>query len=311
MILTQRSRAGAVPQLQDHAERTGSWINESETFVAACLRSVDLAREATIVDSSGHRSLVIVAPGRNRVYRFPREPGDAAEIADYGRRHALSAALGLPVPRWYQTNSGGPGEAFLELERITGLGLDSPMVWNLAARRPVAVGRQFANLLLQLRAIGTTMWPLPRINLTAMWADLSVRVRQLQGHVPNDVYDSMEEATLTAMSANRSAHLALVHGDLGGVNARFSDQGRLAGVLDWDGAGVADVAADAAAVAIGLPQAAREVLFQTAPVIAEDADRCQAYVDTWAAQGALWSVANDDEPGLADMIRRERERNGR
>ncbi|MCH9817071.1 MAG: aminoglycoside phosphotransferase family protein [Actinomycetia bacterium] len=296
------------PALSQGAIRTGSWINDSTEFVQTCLDQVGLARDTVVVDSSGHRSLVIVSKTQQRVYRFPREANDAAEIADYGKRHELSAALGLPVPRWYRTHLGRPGEAFLELELIGGNGLDHPMVVGLAARRPVAVGRQFAYLLLQLRAISATLWPLPRIDLTGLWDDLAIRVRELEGHVPNDVYEAMDRAALAAIVANRSAHLGLVHGDLGGVNARFSELGRLTGVLDWDGAGIADVAADAAAVSVGLPPEARAVLFQTAPVIAEDAARCQAYVDTWTAQGALWALANDDEHGLNDMIRRERER---
>jgi aminoglycoside phosphotransferase (APT) family kinase protein len=42
---------------------------------------------------------------------------------------------------------------------------------------------------------------------------------------------------------------SLVHGDLGGANMRWSSDGRLVGVIDWDWASAWDPAVDAACLA--------------------------------------------------------------
>jgi aminoglycoside 2''-phosphotransferase len=284
------------------------WTFDSPDFIAACLDHIELTKDVVKIDGTGRRSLVIIVEHSNRVYRFPRETQDAAEITDYASRHTLGVALGLPVPALHQTQTGAPGQAFLELDFVPGKGLDHPSVQGLAARKPIALGRQLANVLLRLREVSPSHWGLPGVDLVELWDKVARQITELEGHVPREVFDSMSQAAEQAGTANRSAHIGLVHGDLGGVNTRIDGHGRITGVLDWDGAGLGDVAADAAAVAVGIPRVAREILFQTAPILSQDVNRCQKYVDTWAGQGAVWAIANDDAPLLAEMVERERHR---
>lgn len=281
-------------------------LPESEEFVTRCLRTLGLPRREVRVDGSGRRNLVILHPDSNSIFRFPRVQVDADLLPESAVRHRTATHLGLPVPPLLGAITGPPGSAHLHVRLIDGVGLDQPTIQGLAVRQPVRIGRQLAALILQLRWISPARWPSPGLDWSVIWTDLARRVAGLEHHVPADFFDSSNAAVDRARDASRNAHLGLVHGDLGGVNTRFDDRGRLTGVLDWDGAGIGDVAADVAAVALGIPTAARTAMIATFPEFQSDIDRCNAYVDTWAAQGALWALEVGDEIALNDMIDRER-----
>lgn len=281
---------------------------DTNEFIQACCRTVDLKLRNVQVDSSGRRNLVILDPLSSSIYRFPRESDDAEALEGSAIRHRAAADLGLPVPQVLDYRTGPPTVAHIHTERLDGIGLDHPIIQGLAARQPERIGRQLSGLLRQLRDISPDRWPIPGPSLPKIWAAQIDRFAALEGQVPQDFFDSSMAAAQLALAASKQAHYGLVHGDLGGVNTRFDDQGRLVGVLDWDAAGPGDVAADVAAVAQGIPALARLELVASFPEFAADIERCDLYVDTWTGQGALWAIEVGDEEALADMIKRERAR---
>lgn len=282
---------------------------ESEDFVTLCLRTLELRLRDVRIDGSGRRNLVILHPASNSVFRFPRAQVDAESLQESALRHHSAWRLGLPVPPLLSHNTGSAGTAHLQIQMLNGTGLDQPMIQGLAARQPVRVGRQLATLLLQLRDISPARWPSTGIVWSELWTNLIRRVSTLEHQVPPDFFESASAAAERARDASKNALFGLVHGDLGGVNTRFDSHGRLTGVLDWDGSGIGDVAADVAAVAIGIPTPAREAMIATFPEFKVDIARCDTYVDTWAGQGALWAIEAGDETALNEMIARERSRN--
>lgn len=294
-----------------HAASFRVVLPESEEFVASCLRTLDLPRRDVRIDGSGRRNLVVVHPASDSVFRFPRIQVDADALDQSAVRHRAVVQLGLPVPPLLGHLSGPPGVAHLRIRRIGGIGLDQPTIQGLAVRRPARVGRQLAAFLMQLRAIGPERWPLPAPDWSGLWADLTSRVAELEDHVPTDFFESVSAAVARACEASGDARFGLVHGDAGGVNTRFDAHGRLSGVLDWDGAGIGDVAADVAAVAAGIPTPAREEMISTFPEFEADIARCDTYVDTWAGQGAIWAIEVGNEIALREMIVRERSRAAR
>ena len=281
---------------------------ESEDFVTLCLETLGLQHCDVRIDGSGRRNLVILHPDSNSVFRFPRVQVDAESLEESALRHHAAAQLGLPVPPLLGHVTGPAGTAHLQVRLINGTGLDQPMIQGLAARQPVRIGRQLAALLIQLRDISPARWSSTGVNWSELWTDLLNRVSKLEHHVPVDFFESVSAAVERAHDASQNAHFGLVHGDVGGVNTRFDDHGRLTGVLDWDGAGIGDVAADVAAVAAGIPTPAREAMIATFPEFQIDIERCDRYVETWAGQGALWAIEVGDEVALNEMIVRERSR---
>lgn len=281
---------------------------ESDDFVGQCLRTLGLRLGDVRIDGTGRRNLVVVHQDSDSVFRFPRVEADAESLPDAAVVHQTAAHFGLPVPALLGYQAGSAGTAHMQVQFLAGGGLDSPTVQGLAARQPVRIGRQLAALLLDLRSISPTRCPLPRVVWSEIWTDLARSVASIEHHVPSDFFDSVNTAVDRAHDASKSAQMGLVHGDLGGVNTRFDDPGRLTGVLDWDGSGVGDVAADVTAVAMGIPTAARKAMIATVPEFRNDIKRCETYVDTWAGQGALWAIEVGDEIALEDMIARERER---
>lgn len=277
-------------------------VPESAQFVTSCLQTLDLQHCEVRIDSSGRRNLVILHPGSNSVFRFPRVQDGADSLHESAVRHQAAAQLDLPVPQLLGHVSGPPGVGHLHIRMIRGLGLDQPMIQGLAARQPVRIGRQIAAFLLQLRAISPARWPSPAVDWAQLWTDLVKRMSKLEGHVPPDFFEAASAAVDRAHTASRSACFGLVHGDAGGVNTRFDDRGRLTGVLDWDGAGIGDVAADVAAIAVGVPGPVKDAMIATFPEFETDINRCDTYVESWAGQGALWAIETGNETALNEVI---------
>jgi aminoglycoside 2''-phosphotransferase len=296
---------GSIPAISAQAAQHRFLMPDTSEFIQACCRTVGLSRVDVQVDSSGRRNLVILHAASTSVYRFPREISDAKTLAQSAIRHRAAADLGLPVPRLLSYRPGSPSVAHMHTEWIDGIGLDHPVIQGLGARQPERIGRQLAGLLRKLRDIAPERWPTPGLQLSDIFSDLISRLAELQGRVPDEFFHSAIAAAEIALAASADARYGLVHGDLGGVNTRFDEQGRLVGVLDWDGAGPGDVAADVTAIAEGIPNPARQALIASFPGFAADIARCGRYVDTWAGQGALWAIEVGDEEALADVVARE------
>jgi aminoglycoside phosphotransferase (APT) family kinase protein len=117
------------------------------------------------------------------------------------------------------------------------------------------------------------------------------------------------EAELNRVVAVDPTGEALVHGDLGGANLLWTDETRLAGVLDWDGAHIGNQADDLASIAvtIGWPLAGELDAKRHGGQSPAFAD-ATAIAATFALQQALPAALSGDKLSLDDGLTGYRER---
>jgi len=200
----------------------------------------------------------------DRVFRFPLTDADRADLPAIAERHEAAVAAGLPAPRVLALHSD-----HLVLERLPG----TPLVdTHLAPPAQARLGGELAAMLIVLRT--TREWPRPHIPWAQLWEGLAT------------VDDSPEVAE--AIRVARSITPAPVHGDLSWGNILVGDDGALLGVLDWDGATLADPAQDFSALCFNAgPQIAAAITAAT-PDAAELNHRADVYLATWPVQNLLW-----------------------
>lgn len=246
------------------------WLAE---FVTDCLSRID----GVVAKQWQGAANMVFATEAGRVWRFPLRPADADRIVEIADRHRVAHQLGLAAPRVIDVTDGPVGVAHLVLEALPG----TPLLQAVASDHPTSPAVHTALSLLR----STRAWPFAQVNWPDLWADLVTRAEANRGRLP----DAQAHLTAARKAADTAvaAPLGILHGDLGSDNLLIDDAGRLAGLLDWDGAVVGDPAMDTAAVLYSLPTAESEQLRVDHEWINADLARAEAYLATWELQDLL------------------------
>ncbi|PZG51559.1 phosphotransferase [Spongiactinospora gelatinilytica] len=249
-----------------------------------------------------------VVIGTARVVCLPRTPAAAARLPARAAVLRALAGFGLgfrtPVP----LPPASDGTRYLVLDRIPGTPLpdgEPGDPWTAAA-----MAEQYAAVLAGLARAGAD--PDVREALPHQEPD---RWRRFADDVRAELYPLMSgqgrrraERELTPLAGLPHLTAAVVHGDLGAANVLWEVPGgvpRLAGIVDWDEAGLGDPAEDLAAIAAshGTGLLERIIALTGGP---GDALRARADVirGTFALQQALSAHRDGDAAELADGLAR-------
>jgi aminoglycoside phosphotransferase (APT) family kinase protein len=215
------------------------------------------------------------------VHRFPLHARDQRDLALVARRHRAARAAGLPVPAVIEVDTSGP-DPYMVMERAGGTPL---METELPASAQRRLGAEVAAFVRSLRAV-------------EQWFDTSIpdwpRLWQVLAQVAPTT-----ECILAAQTA-ADAPLSLVHGDLSAGNLLVTADGQLTAVIDWDGAALADVALDWAALCANCPPAVVSAMREATADAGELQRRAQIYLATWPVQHDLWE--SGDHPWLSGDV---------
>lgn len=232
------------------------------------------------------------------VYRIPRDADSARRLpARIAMLDALrSVPLPVAVPEPLPGGNGRvavlrpvPGEPLPDGFREDSAGLVWQLVRLLNALRdagPLLVG--------VVPAVDRQLWNgFARDVRAELWPLMSAAGRERAA------------AELAAVAAVDPTGDALVHGDLGGANVRWSGppaRPNLVGVIDWDSAVLGDQAVDLAglAVTVGWPAAERVAELRGT---ATDIPKARAIAGTFALQQALPALRAGDAASLAGGLR--------
>lgn len=225
----------------------------------------------TRLESSGSTN-ALFRLGHDKLVRLPRQPGGSAAIEKEARwLPMVSAGLSVPVPKVIAV--GDPDLGYPERWLVT-----SWLDGNLPAVPPTADSRYTQNLaadlgvtLTQLRSLATSPETLsdprltgyrggPLADLVEDFEDVIEACRAING-----LNLDLERVRRTWNDALEAEHLLpqrqhWYHGDLLAENLLVSDDGRLAGVLDFGGLAIGDPSVDLVAAWEVLDAEGRQVL---------------------------------------------------
>ncbi|MBW4721426.1 capreomycin phosphotransferase [Saccharothrix obliqua] len=245
----------------------------------------------------------------DRVFRFPRTADAAAELP--GRAALLTALadldLGVDVPAPLSDfDPDAPlGDAYLVLTRVPGAPLDRAAATDPAAVDAVAA--EFARVLHAMATADTTrLGDVVPTTDPDRWAGFAAGVRAELHPLMSDAGRDRAERELAAVTALDHVATGLVHGDLGGENVLWRQEGevpRLTGIVDWDEAAIGDPAEDLAAVGASYgPDLLGRVIDRLGLDRAATVPRTTAYQGTFALQQALAATRDGDEEALEDGL---------
>jgi aminoglycoside phosphotransferase (APT) family kinase protein len=215
------------------------------------------------------------------IRRYPLQAHDQRDIDLIAARHEAARRAGLPVPAVLEVHCEGP-HPHLVMERAGGSPL-MEMVLPRAAQR--TLGRDLAGMVAQMREVHEWF-----DNTGPRWSTL---------------WQVLERVTRTD-ECRAAAHIAgrvqtcLVHGDLSAGNLLVSDDGDLVAVIDWDGAALADIAMDWAALCANCPPEVVTAMREATPDAAELENRAGIYLATWPVQHDLWETGG--HPWLSGSV---------
>lgn len=243
-------------------------------------------------------------------YRFPRDEESRCRLPDAAGLLGMLGRAGLPVPGVLGTGHVGDplGRCHVPLTRLPGgsLGRVSD------PRAEEAVVTELTRLLDRLAGLGSdpaVQAVVPRVGADH-WAAFGSQVRDVLYPLMSAAGRRRADAELAAVTTVSPAGVALVHSDLGGANLLWTTAGgvpELTGVLDWDGAGIGDQAADLASIAatFGWPLAGRIDTCRRGrarPMLAD----ARIIAATFALQQALPAARSNDQASLDDGLRQYR-----
>jgi len=253
--------------------------------------------------AKGQTSDVVISRGLRQVWRFPRTEAGVSRLGLAAERTRAARALGLPAPEVLDLVPDlAPGRAHLVFRYLPGSGLNPEVLARLDQPGRRRLCTDLAHVLGQLRAGRVSRWPGPEIGWVERWELLAEHVRaEVVRGLPLAGRQLAEAELAAAVQAARGAPAGLLHGDLGSSNLLVDPaDGRLTGVLDWEGAGPGDPAVDLAAIRSTLDKDPRQpsllgLLLEQDPALAADLARAGAYLATFALQEALHGVRTDDD----------------
>ncbi|WP_328610283.1 aminoglycoside phosphotransferase family protein [Amycolatopsis sp. NBC_00345] len=191
----------------------------------------------------GNMHHVVLFPGVAAV-RISKRPNAAAELPRRVEVLRAVAAAGLPfaVPEPLTAVTTFGERAAVAISWIDGEGLPEG-IGDPAAFGPLLETLREVEISPELKAVLHT----PRRYADGLgWAD--ILNDEVVPRLPAKWRDGVRQR-LDTLLALEDVPPRLVHGDLGGSNVHFGEDGKLTGVLDWDLAILSDPAIDAALIA--------------------------------------------------------------
>ncbi len=257
--------------------------------------------------ASGQTSDVVVDLTRDVVWRFPRYPSGVASLGLTATRTAVAAQIGLAAPEVLGVSPDGPpGQAYVCFRRLAGVGVSPGLLASLGPQARSRFCSDLADLLLRLREADATAWPAPEVGWVKRWQLLAQHVgTAVLPRLPAPGRALAQHDLAAAVAAAVDAPAGLLHGDLGSTNLLIDPiDGRLTGVLDWEGAGPGDPAVDLAALRATFDRdhtrpRLMDLLLDVAPVLTSDLFRANLYLGTFALQEALHGALNEDAEAWA------------
>jgi aminoglycoside 2''-phosphotransferase len=272
-----------------------------------CIRQVypDLAIESAHFNQEGQYNDVLVVNGA-LIFRFAKVP---AALQTLRREVAILESIQeyitveIPNPIYRNLEGVAIGEAFVGYPMITGKPL-----WRDVFRTiddPEALDRlacQLATFLRELHSIpARQVVPigLPIEDGLHTWTDMYHRIRKM-------LFAHMRPDARTLVADHFEAYLndphayafepVLRHGDFGTGNLIYDpNAGRLAGVIDFGGAGLGDGATDMAGLLSSFGKAFLSRCARYYPEIEAASERIRFYCGTFALQEALFGIENGDK----------------
>jgi aminoglycoside phosphotransferase (APT) family kinase protein len=203
------------------------------------------------------------------IRRYPLQAHDQRDIDLIAARHEAARHAGLPVPAVLEVHRQGP-HPYLVMERAGGSPLMETVLSQAAER---TLGRDLARMVGRMR--GVHEW---FDHTGPQWSTLWQVLERVTG---------TDECRAAADVAGQ-VETSLVHGDLSAGNLLVSEDGDLVAVIDWDGAALADIAMDWAALCANCPPGVVATMRDTTSDAAELERRAGIYLATWPIQHDLW-----------------------
>jgi aminoglycoside 2''-phosphotransferase len=267
-------------------------------------------------DESGQYNVVLIAD-EAIVFRFPRFVEGVERLR--GETVLLEAigpyvSLPIPEPRFVSFDPPVPGEVFAGYRMLAGEPLwreRLAAIGDVATRERLA--SQLATFLRSLHSVPLRALPgsLP-LACGLEGADWRTGWRRLYDRIRELVLPRLDARTRGQFAAHFDAFLdndtnfafppTLIHGDFGTGNVLFDPaREEIAGILDFDSAGLGDPACDLAALMTYGEDFARAG-FAAYPELASLLPRAAFYRGTFAIQEALYGVEHGDEGAFAHGI---------
>jgi len=215
------------------------------------------------------------------IRRYPLQKHDQRDLELIAARHEAARHAGLPVPAVLEVHREGP-HPHLVMERAGGSPLMETELSQAAQR---TLGRDVAGMVEQMRSVHEWF-----DHTGPRWSTLWQVLEQVTG---------TDECRAAADIASK-VQTSLVHGDLSAGNLLVCEEGNLVAVIDWDGAALADIAMDWAALCENCPTGVVTAMREATPDAADLEHRAGIYLATWPLQHDLWEDAR--HPWLSGSV---------
>jgi aminoglycoside 2''-phosphotransferase len=276
-----------------------------------CIQHVypDLAIDSAYLNQQGQYNDVLVV-NEALIFRFAKVP---AALQTLRRETAILCSirdritLQIPDPVYHNLETSIVGEAFVGYPMIAGKPLwrdlfrtiDDPDVLE-------TIACQLATFLRELHAIPveeTIPIDLPVEDDLDSWADMYARIRdELFGYMRPDARAQVAEHFESYLDDPQAYAFepVLRHGDFGTGNLIYDPRARrMAGVIDFGGAGLGDAATDIAGLLSSFGEAFLARCTGYYPAIEAASTRIHFYYGTFALQEALFGIENGDQQAFA------------
>jgi aminoglycoside 2''-phosphotransferase len=276
-----------------------------------CIQRVypDLPIESAHLNQEGQYNDVLVV-NEALVFRFAKVPAALQTLRrETTILHSIRnhITLQIPDPVYHNLETSIIGEAFVGYPMIAGKPLwrdlfrtiDHPDVLE-------TIACQLATFLRELHAIPaeeTIPIDLPTEDGLDTWVDMYARIRnELFGYMRPDARAQVAEHFESYLDDAQAYAFepVLRHGDFGTGNLIYDPEARrMAGVIDFGGAGLGDAATDMAGLLSSYGDTFLACCASYYPAIADASTRIHFYYGTFALQEALFGIDNGDEQAFA------------
>jgi aminoglycoside 2''-phosphotransferase len=285
-------------------------LNQKQAYVQCIHRAYpDLAIDRAYLNREGQYNDVLVV-NEALIFRFAKVPAalqtlrQETAIVRSIRNHIT---LAIPDPIYHNLGTFAIGEAFVGYPMIAGKPLWRDLFRTIHDPEALdTLACQLATFLRELHAIPVD--EVIPIDLALEdgpdgWADMYRRIRE-------KLYPHMRSDARTQVTDHFESYLhdphayafepVLRHGDFGTGNLIYDpDACRMAGVIDFGGAGLGDGATDMAGLLASFGESFLARCARYYPEIEAASERIRFYYGTFALQEALFGVENGDAEAFA------------
>lgn len=180
------------------------------------------------------------------VIRMPRSAGAGRKITQQTGLYRVLAAAGFPVPRDAQVVHGETGEVVAGVYRYI------PGLPARPDRRRAPLARALGDFFTRLHAFATEPVREFCVTIDDLWAGrYEPAWTRCRAHLTDSDRDWVESVVARFLRAGglAGAPMALIHSDLAEEHVLVGENGRLRGILDFNGPRIADPALDFGTVA--------------------------------------------------------------